>query len=302
MKFSGKDLGYQATQRAVQKSLERLKVDKLDSVLIHKPRCWEGACNKEPEGTWQESWKALEEFYDAGIIDKAIGICDVHSKQMLEELLSQRIKPHIIQNWMGPLHQDTAMRKKIQESGILYQAYSSLGTQWHHHRGHSKNPVTNHPTLMQIAEAHGADVGQVVVNWATTRHGISVLPASTNPVRQEGNLFHSFRFVLTEEELDAIDALDGKVPRVEETNEVAVVFKNEEGKIDVYWVDQKGTEVHVGSISAGNELHLNSHHGHTFRFKDQSSGSSSEYADITIEKSNGKNQVHIISPDDEDEL
>ena len=28
---------------------------------LHKPWCWPGACAHEPEGTWQDSWHALED-------------------------------------------------------------------------------------------------------------------------------------------------------------------------------------------------------------------------------------------------
>lgn len=311
-KIHPEDLGYEATKRAVQVSLQRQGVETLDSVLIHKPRCWEGACSKVPEGTWQDSWKALEEFYEAGIITKSIGICDVSSMGLLEELLSQKVKPHIIQNWMDPFHQDKAMRQRIQQRGILYQAYSSLGTQWHHHKGHSQNPVTNDPTLLEIASAHGADVGQVVVHWATMRHGISILPASTNPTRQEGNLVHSFSFVLTENELDRIDALDGMVPEVKarDSNEVSVLFHSDEDgdavqTFDVYWVDTHGSsqenEVHVGSVGPGKTLSLNSYHGHTFRFKDPS-GNTEAYRDHTIERENGNQQVHLVALEDDEEL
>ena len=312
-KIHPEDLGYEATKRAVQISLQRQGVETLDSVLIHKPRCWEGACSKVPEGTWQDSWKALEEFYEAGIITKSIGICDVSSMGLLEELLSQKVKPHIIQNWMDPFHQDKAMRQRIQQNGILYQAYSSLGTQWHHHKGHSQNPVTNDPTLLEIASAHGADVGQVVVHWATMRHGISMLPASTNPTRQEGNLVHSFSFELTDNELDRIDALDGRAPEVKarNTNEVSVLFHSDESgndvqTIDVYWVDNHGSsqesEVHVGSVGPGKTLSLNSYHGHTFRFKDPSGNTEATYRDHTIERGNGNQQIHLIALEDDEEL
>ena len=311
-KIHPEDLGYEATKRAVLKSLDRLKVGTLDSVLIHKPRCWEGACTKIPEGTWQDSWKALEEFYEAGTITKSIGICDVSSPALLDELLSQKIKPHVIQNWMDPLHQDKTMRRRIQENGILYQAYSSLGTQWYHHKGHKINPVTNHPTLIKIAEAHGADVGQVVVNWATTGHGISVLPASTNPVRQEGNLLNSFRFELTEDELKQIDALDGKVPKAGDDREVSIRFEHHDTAdsrqdIDVYWLDRQEsdndeeTEVHVGTVKAGRALSITSYHGHTFRFRDPS-GTAVSYRDHTIEQEQGKRQVHVIAPENDEEL
>ena len=312
-KIHPEDLGYEATKRAIRKSLKRLQVQKLDSVLIHKPRCWEGACTRQPEGTWQDSWKALEEFYDAGVITKSIGICDVSSDDLLEELLSQRIKPHIIQNWMDPLHQDIYMRQQIQSNGILYQAYSSLGTQWKHHKGHSQNPVMNHPVLLEIAKAHAdvnANVGQVVINWATIRHGISILPASTNPIRQEGNLYNSFRFALTKEELDRIDALDGKFPKDESksksNNEISIQFQSEDDSnyantVDVYWIGHGGNEeVNVGSVGAGRSLSVNTYHGHTFRFRDNNAN---VYGDHTIQRESGNHQVHIIVPDnDEEEL
>eukprot|EP00536_Pseudo-nitzschia_multiseries_P005013 jgi/Psemu1/254108/estExt_Genewise1Plus.C_900041 len=305
-KIHPEDLGYEATKRAVRKSLERLKVSTIDSVLIHKPHCWEGACRKTPEGTWQDSWRALEEFYEDGTIAHAIGICDVGTDRLLEELLSQRIKPHIIQNWMDPLHQDVAMRRKIQSHGILYQAYSSLGTQWHHHRGHSRNPVLNHPVLREIASAHGdgvdVDVGQVVVHWATIRHGISVLPASTNPVRQEGNLRHSFSFVLTKDELDRIDALDGTAQSPSDNNieSVNIQFRgNDSTVVDVYWIGGD-EEILVGSVTPGRMLSLESYHGHTFRFKDREHNT--VYRDHTVHRESGLRQVHVIAPDDEEEL
>lgn len=300
-KVHPEDLGYEATKRAIAKSLERLQVQSIDSVLIHKPSCWPGACRKDPEGKWQDSWRALEELYDKGIIAHSIGICDV-AEELLDELLTQRIKPHIIQNWMDPLHQDMHIRRKIQSHGILYQAYSSLGTQWHHHRGHSKNPVLNHPVLQEIANAHsdvGADVGQVVINWATTRHGISILPASTNPARQESNLHNTFRFSLTEEELDRIDALDGKVPEAKPSNEVSIIFQSERF-VDVFWISHDGVEeVPVGSVGAKKDLSLNTFHSHTFRFKDNENNA---YRDHAIQREAGSQQIHVILPEDEDEL
>eukprot|EP00537_Pseudo-nitzschia_pungens_P006152 CAMPEP_0172368266 /NCGR_PEP_ID=MMETSP1060-20121228/26065_1 /TAXON_ID=37318 /ORGANISM="Pseudo-nitzschia pungens, Strain cf. cingulata" /LENGTH=532 /DNA_ID=CAMNT_0013092789 /DNA_START=62 /DNA_END=1660 /DNA_ORIENTATION=- len=301
-KIHPEDLGYEATKRAVHLSLQRLQVDRIDSVLIHKPHCWEGACTKTPEGTWQDSWKALEEFYESGIIAHSIGICDISDDHLLDELLAQRIKPHIIQNWMDPLHQDVYMRRKIQSHGILYQAYSSLGTQWKY-KGYNNNPVLNHPLLLEIAANHGADVGQVVVQWATIRHGVSVLPASTNAARQEGNLRNSFSFTLSENELDWIDSLDGKPPRREEdavdNNAVKIEFRgHEERTVDVFWFDREGNEeVHVGSVTPGRVLSLDSYHGHTFRFRDRDQ---TAYHDLMVVREAGVRQVHVIVPYNEE--
>merc|ERR1712151_313479 len=174
----------------------------------------------------------------------------------------------------------------------------------HHHRGHAGNPVLNHPVLQEIANAHsdvGADVGQIVINWATIRHGISILPASTNPARQESNLHNSFRFSLTEEELDRIDALDGKVPEAapeaSSNDEVSIIFRSERF-VDVFWIGHDGIEeVHVGSVFSGEDLSIHSFIGHTFRFEDEEN---KVYRDHTIQRWSGSRQIHVIEPEDKD--
>lgn len=175
------------------------------SLGLHKPRCWPGACARHPEGTWQESWRALEDVLYDGLV-RAIGICDVDGP-LLEELLQQRQKPHIIQNWMDPFHQDREVRQRCREAGIQYQAYSSLGTQWVHFRGHIFNPVFAHPVLRTIAEQREGNVAQVVLAWAL-HHGVAVIPASTSRERQRSNL-DSFGLQLSPADVARIDGLDG---------------------------------------------------------------------------------------------
>jgi len=289
-KIHPEDLGYDATKNAVEMSLQRLKTSRIDSVLIHKPHCWEGACRKEPAGTWRDSWRALEELVDAGLIG-AIGICDVDDR-LLDELLQQRIKPHIIQNWMDPLHQGTRIRKRIQAEGILFQAYSSLGTQWVHFRGHKTNPVLTNPSLVAIAEKYGVSVAQVVINWGT-RHGMSILPASTSPKRQKSNL-DSFFFDLTEQEMSVIDALDGKAPQPPQKNpdEISVVFENKgDIPIDSFWVSDKEEEIPIDSIEAGKTMALSSFHGHKFVFRN---GEGSLVGEHTVARDAGQDQKHIV--------
>ncbi|CAK9032811.1 Glyoxal reductase (GR) (Methylglyoxal reductase) [Durusdinium trenchii] len=208
-KIHPEDLGYTSTLSAFKVSLQRLKTDYLDVMLLHKPWCWPGACSRQPEGTWKDGWRALEELHGLGQA-LAIGICDV-DMDLLEELLQQRQKPHIIQNWMDPFHQDKLVRRKCQEEGIQYQAYSTLGAQWVYFKGYEVNPVFSNLVLQEIAQFHNRTVAQVVLNWAVHR-GISIIPASKDPTRQRSN-FHSFDFTLAQEQMDAIDALDGALDK-----------------------------------------------------------------------------------------
>lgn len=213
---------------------------------------------------------------------------------------------HFNQDWMDPLHQDVKIREKSLSLGIQYQAYSSLGTQWVHFRGYDTNPVLTHPMLVAIAQKYNVDVGQVTLNWAT-RHGISVLPASTNPKRQQSNLNSYATFDLTEEEMKQIDDLDGKVPRTEQQQQqqssgVQVYFENprQDGSaIDAYWISasDEHEEVSIGSIAAGGRMSLTSYHGHKFVFRDPSNGNLSlgEYT-VNASARSKSDHRHVIQP------
>ena len=312
-KIHPQDLGYESTKKAIKLSLDILQVASLDSVLIHKPRCWEGICAKEPEGTWHDSWRALEEAVESGVV-RSIGICDVDN-QIMNELLKKRIAPTIIQNWFDPFHQDARMRHRIHQHNqqnpdrkILYQGYSSLGTQWYHHKGYEQNPVLNHPTLQTIAARHGASVPQVVIQWAT-RRGVMVLPASTKREHQESNL-NSFFFELSEHEMGGIDFLDGKPPKNEkieeekDLNAVELSFINKhDNMVHVYWIPEGGEArdfVHVGTMQElGSALTLTSYHGHSFVFREgRSAGTESIASKIlhrhVVDRELGATQKHDI--------
>ena len=302
-KIHPQDLGYKSTQKAIQLSLNRMQVTSLDSMLLHKPRCWASICPNEPEGNWHESWVALEEAVDAGIV-RSIGICDVDNR-LLDELLQKRIGPTTIQNWFDPFHQDKAFRQRIRQHNeqypkrkILYQGYSTLGTQWLY-KGYKENPVLNNPTLQSIAKVHGASVPQVVIQWAT-RSGVMVLPASRNTFHQKSNL-NSYYFTLSDEEMKAIDDLDGTLkPKENDPNEVSLQFINRsDGLVNVYWVPEGGSEsdhVNVGEMQAtGETIQLTSYHGHTFVFKDGSNAKKQKMLNHhRVDKSLGAEQNHEI--------
>ena len=82
------------------------------------------------------------------------------------------------------------------------------------------------PPSLPYSKKYGVSVAQVIINWAT-RHGVSVLPASTNAQRQKDNLNSQN----LDEEM-AIGNLDGKGPRF--------VFRDEDGSIKGEHVVHRG--------------------------------------------------------------
>ena len=59
-KIHPRHLGYQQTLDAIQSSLTAFDTSYMDLVLLHYPECWGTLCDSRPEGTWHESWRALE--------------------------------------------------------------------------------------------------------------------------------------------------------------------------------------------------------------------------------------------------
>lgn len=53
--------GYNTTLAQVRQTLSDLDTAYLDLFMLHFPQCWGTLCDgKAPEGTWQDSWRALE--------------------------------------------------------------------------------------------------------------------------------------------------------------------------------------------------------------------------------------------------
>lgn len=205
-KLHPRDLGERRTLDAFPTSLRRLHTDYLDAFLLHYPRCFGELCeNGVPNEDWRGSWRALEQLYDRGLV-RAIGVCNFGAQELAQLLEFARVKPHIVQTWMDPLHQERPVRALCARHRIVFQAYSTLGTQ---HRTRA-NPVLRHPLLSRLAEQTGRSVAQVVLRWALQSNA-AVIPRATKRPHMLANM-QVFDFELDSQQMAAIDALDGTDP------------------------------------------------------------------------------------------
>ena len=201
-KLHPRDLGATRTLEAFPDSLRRLRTTYLDAFLLHYPRCFGTLCAKEPEGDWRAAWGALETLYARGEV-RAIGVSNFGPAELQQLLDVAKVKPHLVQSWMDPLHAERPLRALCARHGVQFQAYSSLGTQ---HQT-AINPVLRHPALNALAQQLGVTVAQVVLRWAV-QHGAAVIPRS----RQRAHMASSLDlegFELSAAQMAAIDALDG---------------------------------------------------------------------------------------------
>jgi diketogulonate reductase-like aldo/keto reductase len=179
------DMGYEATIAAYETSLGKLGLDYLDLYLIHWP----------VKGKYKDTWRAMEKLYKDGRV-KAIGVSNFQTHHLRDLMDSAELKPVINQVEFHPRLTQKELLAYTREKGIQLEAWSPL----------MQGQLLQNETLAQIAEKHGKSVAQVILRW-DLQHGVVTIPKSTKPVRiaQNGDLFD---FSLSQEEMDAIDALN----------------------------------------------------------------------------------------------
>jgi len=207
---------------AFETSLKNLRSEYVDLILLHYAGCWPdgtgpGFC-PENSGSWFVAWDALEELYQQGKV-KAIGVSNFEVDQLDQLWDYSKTKPHVVQNWFDPFHQDEETRRWCSNHNVLYTGYSTFGSQWVYINPDIRsNPVFGNPVLRKIAKAHGKTINQVVLSWALQK-GVAVIPSSSNERHIQSNaaLFHGnvntnqLSVFLSEEEIFEITSLDGQL-------------------------------------------------------------------------------------------
>lgn len=180
------DYGYEAAMRGIETSLKNLDTDYIDLYLLH-----------QPYGDVIGAWRALEEAKEEGKI-RSIGISNQTPGIMKKFLPDMKILPAVNQVECNPLFQQKELRNFMKDYGIFTEAWYPLG--------HGNRELLENPTLKNIAEKYGKNVGQVILRWHV-QEGIVALPKATSPEHITGNI-DIFDFSLTDAEMAQIQMLD----------------------------------------------------------------------------------------------
>ncbi len=178
--------GYEAAKKSVEESMEKLKTDYLDLVLLH-----------QPFADTYGAYRALEEMYGEGKI-RAIGISNFYADRMVDFASFNEIKPMVNQVETHIYNQQKDMKKWADKYGIQLEAWAPFGE--------GRGGTFDNPVIAQIAQKYGKTPAQVMLRWHIQR-GIIVIPKSTHIERMKENI-DVFDFKLTDEDLAAIAALD----------------------------------------------------------------------------------------------
>jgi len=161
------------------------------------------------KATLEETYHAMEELYDEGLI-KAIGVSNYNGSLLLDVERYAKHMPQTLQIEHHPYLVQRDLLELCKTRGIAVTAYSSFGPQSFLELNMQKAQDTpllfDHDTVKSVAERHGKSPAQVLLRWATQR-GIAVIPKSNNQSRLAQNL-DVCSFDLKEEEIEQISQLD----------------------------------------------------------------------------------------------
>lgn len=180
--------GYEQAKESVLQSMEKLKTDYIDLVLLH-----------QPFADYYGAYRALEDLYEEGKL-RAIGVSNFYPDRLVDIASFARIKPMVNQIETHPLNQQIEGHEWLEKYGVIHEAWAPFGEG----RG---NMFTN-PVLQKLGDKYNKTIAQVILRWQLQR-GIVVIPKSTHKERMAQNL-DVFDFTLTDEDMQDIAALDTK--------------------------------------------------------------------------------------------
>ena len=168
------EMGYENVKSAFERTLNNLRTDYLDLYLIHWPLPEPGY--KEWRQLDKETWRAMEELYEAGKI-RAIGLSNFLPHHIENILKDCRVRPAVDQIEYHPGYSQEAAVQYCKERNILVQAWSPIGRQ----------RVLEEPLVLELAGKYAVSPAQICLKFAVQR-GIIPLPKSSSVERMKENL------------------------------------------------------------------------------------------------------------------
>lgn len=172
---------------ACERSLERLKTDRLDLYLLH----WRGSV------PLAETVEGFETLKQSGKI-RQWGVSNLDASDMNElaavpngkNCVSNQVLYHLDSRGI-----EWALLPQCQKAEIMVMAYSPLG----------QGPLLRKPALKKVADKHGIDPAAVALAWVLRHPGVITIPKAVKPDHVRANL-KALEVKLDADDLKALDA------------------------------------------------------------------------------------------------
>lgn len=148
-------------RKSIEQSLQDLKTDYLDLLLIHWP----------VKDCVRKTWKVMEEFVKLGKV-RSLGVSNFNMHHLDELLSYAEIKPVINQIEVHPLFSNSRNIHYNKSLGIQVQAWGPFGQ--------GDIDVLGHPLIQDMAKRYGKTPSQIVLRWILQQGLITIPRAKPN--------------------------------------------------------------------------------------------------------------------------
>ena len=186
-KLPGRYHEHDAAVAAVEESVLRTGLDRIDLYLIHWPL--------PRRGRYVEAWQALVECRERGLL-RSIGVSNFLPEHLDTLERETGVLPSVNQVELHPWLPQAEQLAYHEAHGIRTEAWAPVG---------EGSGIRDEPVIVGIAAAHGVTPTQVILRWEIQR-GVVPLPKSWSAAHRRENL-DVFGFALSDDEVASITAL-----------------------------------------------------------------------------------------------
>ncbi|ELZ49371.1 aldo/keto reductase [Halorubrum coriense DSM 10284] len=181
------DLAGEDVAPAARESADRLGVDAVDLLYVHRPRG-----DYDPEATLP----ALDRLVDDGLV-RNVGVSNFETAELDRAIEVLGRPPAAHQTELHPLFFRPELLDHARDHGYPVVAYSPL----------AGGRVGEIDAVVEVAEAHDATPEAVAIAWATAKEPVVTVPKASSAAHLRANLAAA-ALELTDAEVAAIDAVE----------------------------------------------------------------------------------------------
>ena len=178
--------GEEKAAKSIDRSLELLKTDYIDLMLVH-----------QPYGDYYGTYRALEKAYKAGKL-RAVGVSNFFEDRLVDLASFCEIPPMVNQMETHVFFMQKPARAFMDKYGCAHMSWGPFAE--------GKNDFFANPVLTEVGAKYGKSAAQTALRFMLQKD-IILIPKTTHKERMAQNL-DIFDFELTAEDMTKIDALD----------------------------------------------------------------------------------------------
>ncbi len=178
--------GYEAAKDSIDRSLQKLRTDYIDLLLIH-----------QPFGDYYGTYRAMEEAYKAGKL-RAIGVSNFYPDRLIDLCQFVEVTPAVNQVETHVFQQQKTAHEYMEKYGVQHESWGPFAE--------GRKDFFSNPVLTEIGRKYGKSSAQTALRFLL-QSNVVVIPKSTHKERMAQNI-DVFDFTLSKADMEAIRKLD----------------------------------------------------------------------------------------------